>query len=195
MTPAELADALRPLVYRVRTDVTAVKGVDGRQAWTREPLTKARLLAHVEGKLWRGVCPIKEGERTTRLALLDFDSHGGEVSWERMSEVVAGVVAVLGVMWGMECVLFRSSGGRGVHLFLLWDVAQDAYSVRAFLRGVLESCGLKSGTKGVAFNEVEIFPRQDSVAVGGFGNQLILPFAGKSVPLELTETEIKESEP
>lgn len=178
-----LIKGLRPLVERVRTDVTAVKKSDGVQAWTRQELTEERLARHLNGGPARGVCPVQEGSNVTLVALLDFDSHKGEVDWARMSAVVRSVVDVLELAWGMSPVLFRSSGGRGVHLYLLWDDAQDCYSVRAWLREVLESCGLRSGTGGVVKGEVEIFPRQDSVAAGKFGNQFVLPLAGASVPL------------
>ena len=43
--------------------------------------------------------------------------------------------------------------------------------------------GFTIGTKGVADGQVEVFPKQNEIAAGGFGNQFILPLAGKSVPL------------
>jgi len=178
-----LIKGLRPLTQRVRTDVTAVKKADGAQAWTKQELTETRLAAHLNGGPARGVCPVQEGSSVTLVALLDFDSHKGEVSWDQMSATVRRVVDVLELAWGMSPVLFRSSGGRGVHLYLLWDEPQDCYSVRAWLREVLESVGLRSGTGGVIKSEVEIFPRQDSVEKGKFGNQFVLPLAGASMPL------------
>lgn len=183
-----LIAALLPLVRRVRTDVTAVKKSDGSR-WTSQPLTRERLAQHVNGGPARGVCPIKAGESVTMVALLDFDSHKGEVSWAEMSAVVARVVDVLELVHGMHPILFRSSGGMGVHLYLIWDEAQDAYSVRCFMKSVLESVGLKDGARGVRAGEVEVFPRQDRVGVDGFGNQAILPLAGKSVPLMLSSEE------
>ena len=107
-----------------------------------------------------------------------------------MSAVVARVVDVLELVHGMHPILFRSSGGMGVHLYLIWDAPQDAYSVRRFMKGVLESVGLKDGARGVRAGEVEVFPRQDRVGVDGFGNQAILPLSGKSVPLMLSEGEL-----
>ena len=181
-----LAAALQPLITRVRTDVTAVKRADGSR-WTDEPLTPERLARHLNGGPARGVCPIKAGESVTLVGLLDFDSHGGETNWATMSDVVARVVDALELAWGMSPILFRSSGGRGVHLYLLWDEPQDAYSVREFLREVLGACGLRDGAGGVAAGQVEVFPRQSSVPVGGFGNQAVLPLAGKSMPLALEE--------
>ena len=183
---AALAAALLPLVRRVRVDVTAVKKEDGSR-WTREPLTKERLIAHCNGGPARGVCPIKAGESVTMVALLDFDSHKGEVSWAEMSAVVARVVDVLELVHGMHPILFRSSGGRGVHVYLLWSEPQDAYSVREFLRGVLADAGFRVGTRGVVHGEVEAFPKQNSVGPDGFGNQFILPLAGKSALLRMEE--------
>lgn len=187
-----LARGLRPLVDRVRTDVTAVKKSDGAQAWTRQELTEDRLVRHCNGGPARGVCPVREGESVTLVALLDFDSHKGEVSWERMSAVVRSVVDVLEVAWGMAPILFRSSGGRGVHLYLLWDEPQDCFSVRAWLREVLESVGLRVGAGGLVKSEVEVFPKQDSVRVGGRGNQFVLPLAGQSAPLGWRDEELWE---
>lgn len=186
-TDDPLIDGLMPLVSRLRTDVSAVRRPGKPAAWTDQKITRERLAQHLNGGPARGVCPIREGESVTMVGLLDFDSHRGEVSWAAMSEVVARVADTLEMVYGMEPMLFRSSGGNGVHLYVMWEVAQDAYSVRQFLGRVLVSCGLKAGTKGVAFKEVEVFPRQNEVAVGKLGNMAILPLANRSVPLALSD--------
>ena len=190
MSTDPLIEALRPLTDRVRVDVTALRRTGKPAAWTREPLTDEMLARHLNGGPARGVCPIRAGESTTRVGLLDFDSHKGEVSWAQMSAVVARVVDELELVHGMSPVLFRSSGGAGVHLYLLWADDQDAYSVRAFLADVLAACGLKSGTKGVKAGEVEVFPRQDEVADDKFGNMFVLPLAAKSAPLRFDEEDV-----
>ena len=177
-----LLAALAPLVARVRTDVTARKGESGRQAWTREPLTPERLARHLNGGPARGVSQIKAGESVTMVGVLDLDSHGGEVSWGEMVRVARDVMLSLELLGGAP-VAWRSSGGRGVHLYCLWDQGQDAYSVRQWLGAALESCGLRSGAGGLGKGQVEVFPKQDSVPADGFGNQVVLPLAGESVPL------------
>ncbi len=177
-----LLAALAPLVARVRTDVTARKGESGRQAWTREPLTPERLARHLNGGPARGVSQIKAGESVTMVGVLDLDSHGGEVPWSEMVRVARDVMLSLELMGGAP-VAWRSSGGRGVHLYCLWEQAQDAYSVRQWLAAGLESCGLRSGAGGLVRGQVEVFPKQDSVPADGFGNQVVLPLAGLSVPL------------
>lgn len=181
-----LIAGLEPLLRRVRTDKTAIKTENGSR-WTDQPLTVERIARHLNGGPPRGVCHIKAGESVTLVGLLDFDSHKGEVTWAEMSAVVGKVVDVLELAWGMSPILFRSSGGKGVHLYLLWDEPQDAYSVREFLGDVLESIGLRSGTKGVKAGEVEVFPRQNEVPLNGFGNQVILPLAGASAPLMFSD--------
>jgi hypothetical protein len=102
-----------------------------------------------------------------------------------MVVVAATLIAAL-ERRGMHPIPFRSSGGKGIHLFLVWDEPQDAYSVRHFMADVLTEIGYANGTSGVGQKQIEIFPKQDAVAPGRFGNQFILPLAGSgsSVPLD-----------
>lgn len=148
-----------------------------------EPFDRRRMNEHVAGAHRYGLCPIAPGEAVTRVALLDFDSHKGETSWEEMLRVARGVADVL-KLEGYEPVMWRSSGGQGIHLYLLWDEPQDAYSVREMLRGVLAACDLENGTGGVAKGHAEIFPKADEVPPDGSGSMFVLPHAGKSERLE-----------
>jgi hypothetical protein len=47
--------------------------------------------------------------------------------------------------------------------------------VREMLKAALAPCNFKSGTKGVAHGEVEIFPKQNEVKSDGYGSMFILP--------------------
>lgn len=178
-----LVRALAPLLRRVRTDVTAVKKANGESAWTRDPLTKVMVGKHLNGGPSRGTSFIKAGQSMCLVAALDFDSHGGETPMAEML-AVAKRVADMAVLFGLHAIGFVSSGGRGVHLYFIFDEPQDAYSLRATLVDVIAACGLANGTKGVAQGQVEVFPKQDMVPIDGFGNQMILPLAGKSVPID-----------
>lgn len=178
----DLLPALEPLTSRVRTDVTATRTERG-MIWTREALTEVRLRRHLSGEQPRGCCPIKAGESTTRVALLDLDSHKGETTFEVMLDVTGRVCEALSAA-GFSPVPWTSSGGRGVHIYMVWDEAQDAYSVRMALREVLAGLGYSDGAKGVARWQIEVFPKQDAVPADGYGNQFILPLSGKSAPLE-----------
>jgi P4 family phage/plasmid primase-like protien len=188
MTPEQKAAALQPLIERVRTSATATRNAAGRQGWTDVPLTAARLLMHLDGSgPARGVCPIGEGESTVRVAVLDFDDHAKDMDWSTMSAAVQRVAAALEFAWGAQPIAWRSGGGRGVHLFILWREAQDAYSVMTWLDHVLADCKFREGVGGVRAGRVEAFPKQDHVKPGKYGNQFILPWSRSSVPLVYEE--------
>jgi len=188
-------DDLRPILDRVRTDITAIKAKGGASIWKRdEPLTSERIHAHLNGKQLRGVCPIKEGESVTRLALLDLDSHKGETPWEEM-EMVAQLLYDTLLLHSIYLDGFISSGGKGIHLVAVWNEPQDAYSVRRVIMEAIAEIGYKNGTGGVAKKEVEIFPKQDHVPMGGCGNQFILPYSPKGEPLGVPEWKLSEPVP
>jgi hypothetical protein len=155
----------------------------------KEALTFPHLVAHLGRGPAVGLAPIVPGTNVTRLALLDMDSHKGEVAWERMART-AGVVMAQMRARGLAPIPFRSSGGKGIHLICLWDEPQDARSVRVALAQCLQTCGLINGTKGVRAGEVEIFPKQESVPEDGFGSMFILPLHGESLPLEPTTLQL-----
>lgn len=183
---SSLITSLAPITSRVRTDATAIKIPSEGSRWTDERLTAERIERHITGTPGRGCCPIKAGESTTRLALLDLDSHSGETDWAGMTRAADVLMGAL-EEHGLRAIPWRSSGGRGIHLICLWDEPQDAYSVREHLRQAIASVGYHNGAGGgVAANEVEIFPKQDSVPADGYGNQFILPLHGQSTPLHPT---------
>lgn len=184
-THSDLVAALAPIVSRVVTSHCWIKR-DGPPSHIRRPLTADRLVHHVNGGPAYGAAQIAPGESTTRVACLDLDSHKGETSWYDMQAAALRVMAQLESR-GMRPIPFRSSGGAGLHIYMLWDEPQDAYSVRYLLRDALAACELRDGTKGVAAGQVEVFPKQNSVPSDGFGNMFVLPLAGASVPLDSFE--------
>lgn len=180
-TTRDKVAALMPLVERMHRGHCWLKTADGPRR-LNEPFTEFMLAEHCAGRKAYGLCPITPGTSTTRVALLDFDSHGGEVDFGEMARVAREVQGTAR-LFGLEGVPFRSSGGKGIHLIFLWQEEQDAHSVREVLRQVLEACGLKNGTAGVSAGTVEIFPKQSHVELGSFGSMFILPLAGESVLL------------
>lgn len=184
-------DALQPLVDRVRTDATArlLRDPDGskRADWDKKPLTRELLAQHLNGGPPRGVAFMRPGSDRTSVAAFDLDSHKGEVPWCKMVEAAGRICDVLEMAHGCEPVVFRSGGGRGIHIYLLWLEDQDAYSVRVFCAHVLDSVGLHAGVGALSTGAVEVFPKRDSVAPGKFGTQVFLPLYGASELLEVEE--------
>lgn len=173
-----IASIIRPVVERCHTGHCWVKTSDGPRR-LKKPFTEVELSEHCTKNNAYGLCPIAPGQSTCRIAVLDLDSHKGETPWPEMLRV-AGILAVALELEGYTPTLFRSSGGQGIHIYLLWDEPQDAFSVREMLRGVLAAVGYRAGTAGVAADEIEIFPKQDSVPLDGFGSMFVLPLAGQS---------------
>jgi hypothetical protein len=167
-----------PLVERLHRGHCWIKGADGPRR-IDEKLDDFKVAEHVAGRKAYGACPIAPGTNTTRVALLDFDSHKGETPWDEMLDTAQTVAFAL-EQEGHTPILFRSSGGNGIHLYLLWDEPQDAYSVRSMLNDTLGALGYSNGTGGVAAKQIEVFPKQDEVPADGYGSMFILPGAGKS---------------
>lgn len=182
-TTREKVAALLPLVDRMHRGHHWRKDKAGNMACIKEPLDDFKLAQHCAGREAYGLCPIVPGESTCRVALLDLDSHGGETPFDEMVRVAREVMGTAALV-GLNGVAFRSSGGRGVHVYFLFDAPQDAHSVRETLKGVLAACGLDEGAGGVAAGQCEIFPKQSGVAPDGFGNMFVLALAGKSVLLD-----------
>jgi hypothetical protein len=173
--------ALMPLVERMHRGHCWIKMPDGPRH-IDEAFTEFMLAEHVAGRKAYGLTFVAPGESTCKAACFDLDSHKGETPFEEMM-VVADELIATARLFGLEGVPFRSSGGHGVHIWFMWAEAQDAHSVRETLREILEACGLRSGTEGVRAGAVEIFPKQSSVPLDGFGSMIILPLAGESTLL------------
>lgn len=176
-------DTLKPLLSRMRRDVCWLKPAGKAPVCVKEHISEAKLKRHFNGGPAVGAAHILPGESVTMVATLDMDSHGGETSWPEM-EYEAGRICEALEARGMRPTAFRSTGGRGIHIYLIWDEPQDARSVRQFLADILATTGYAPGTRGVSNNEVEVFPKQDSIPFGGYGNMVVLPLAGQSVPLD-----------
>lgn len=184
---AALVVALRPITSRIKSRERYHWCVKPGAApnCVKKPLTEAVMLAHVSEGASAGLAPITPGESTTLIGLLDFDSHKGETLWPVMQEVATKVRVAL-IKRGCRPIAFRSSGGKGIHLYLIWDTTQDAFSVRRLLQDALAECGLTDGARGVVNQQVEVFPKQDDVPANGFGNMFVLPLARESVALDDT---------
>lgn len=162
---------MAPIFERLRRNDGAFKTKDkrGRLKPERAP-TVEEIADHFNGGDKKiGGYLMEIGASTTRLGVIDLDDHGGEIGWAAM-QVRADAVTEQLVMHGLRPARLRSSGGRGIHLWLYWESEQDAYSVRVLLKECVETAGLENKA-GVA----EVFPKQDRIPEGGCGNPVFWP--------------------
>ena len=176
---ADYRQALDAITTRARQDRCGYKKQSGQTGWADCPLTATRINEHLTGHLGCGVGFIAPGQSTTRLALFDLDSHKGLTPFADMTAIADRLCARLDSI-GLRAVVFRSSGGEGLHIWLLWNAPQDAYSVRQALQRVLTAEGLVEGTAGIAGGHVEIFPKQNALTTDQNGSMAILPLWGQS---------------
>lgn len=175
--------AIRALCFyaeHMRRDCYAVRSPSGKYTPILASVSQLVIERHLAdrpvGLYW------EIGDKT-RIAVLDCDSHHGEVSWP---EMVALGLEILGEArkLGLRAHVHRSGGGSGLHISFVWEKPQNTRYVRHLLRRLLTSLGLRDGAGGVARREVEVFPKQDRVEAGKYGNLIALPGARASVPLD-----------
>ncbi|MBI4310609.1 MAG: restriction endonuclease subunit R, partial [Chloroflexi bacterium] len=170
-------------LFRGREDVYAVRweNPDGRAGYApasrsrsdREqgvflPLTDEVLQNHLSGRVTVGVYPLLHDDTCWFLAA-DFDK-------EHWQEDVAAYLASCD-MFGAPAALERSRSGNGGHVWIFFDAPVAAAQARrlgcALLTRAIEErhlIGLDSYDR--------LFPNQDTLPKGGFGNLIAPPLQG-----------------
>lgn len=136
------------------------------------PFSLEVLDLHARGQHHVAVYPLREDR--VKWAAIDFDapkalkgsSDAFEAAW---TEAVAQADTF--EQAGLRCYLERSRSGTGVHLWMFFQDWQSAATVRRALVPLL--------LPGVTYDR--IYPLQDRVDAGEYGNALALPFSGKAV--------------
>lgn len=201
-----LVEALQPLIKSLRTVDSCLKWKGRNLSWTDEPIDDAQILKHLNGGPRVGAALIQYGSSNTFSALLDLDSHDGVTPMPVMLELAGRLMGFM-KEYGLTPIPFVSSGGKGIHIWCLWNEPQDAWSVRALMRQVLAKADLKDGARGVSEHEVEIFPKQNAAAEKRIivddkghervnrGSQVFLPLSGESVPIDPITLKLLPKEP
>lgn len=115
-----------------------------------------------------GIFPILPGDSCCFLAL-DFDDEG----WR---ENVSAVRKACGE-WDIPCAVERSRSGDGAHLWIFFEDAVPCADARRLGTALLTSVMEKGGElKLKAYDRM--FPNQDTLPKGGFGNLIALPLQG-----------------
>ena len=140
------------------------------------PLTDQVIQNHLEGKFTAGVYPLSKDDSCYFLAI-DFDKQ----SWAEDIVSFCETCQSLGIPAALE----RSRSGNGGHVWIFFSEAVPASSARNLGCYLVTRTMFRRHQLGMDSYD-RLFPNQDTVPKGGFGNLIALPF--QKVPGEKGNT-------
>jgi hypothetical protein len=133
------------------------------------PLSDAAIYAHLAGDQTIGVYPLLEDDSCYFLAI-DFD----EGDWREDVRAFAGSCADLGVPAAVEI----SRSGHGAHAWIFFANRVSARDARRLGSAIISHTCAR--TRQLALSSYDrLFPNQDTMPKGGFGNLIALPLQKK----------------
>ena len=129
------------------------------------PLDKSILARHLAGKDVIGIYPMLPDENCLFLAI-DFD----EGDWPKDITALRAVCTAHGIPIAVE----RSRSGNGAHVWFFFEEPVSAYAARKFGSAILSAA--MEQRHNLKFSSYDrLFPNQDTMPKGGFGNLIALP--------------------
>ena len=129
------------------------------------PLSDAVLYDHLAGKHTVGVYPLLE-EDTCHFLAVDFD----EAEWREDAQAFVQSCTELGVPAALEI----SRSGNGAHVWVFFAGRVPARDVRRLGTAIIShTCSRTRQLKLASYDR--LFPNQDTMPKGGFGNLIALP--------------------
>lgn len=156
---AEAAERYLQL-FRGRDDAYALQHRDGSYHPVREPLTHDVMQRHLKGEITVGRYLITPEKNTCFMAVIDVDQRSREMATKLIDACDA-------IGCDSREFLLEASGKKGFHVWFILPRPRPAWTAIKFAETVCRTAGL--------LGEVEIFPKQQRVAEGGFGNLIKLP--------------------
>jgi len=138
---------------------------------TLQPLTDTTLLYHLSGKETIGIYPILP-DNTSYFIAADFD----EANWKSDSQRF--VVECSKV--NLEAYIEISRSGNGAHVWIFFENTYPCWKSRAMILEIIrKTFNYSEFDKEISFDR--LFPNQDTITDGGFGNLIALPLQGERV--------------
>jgi len=135
----------------------------GKQSYG--PLNELAIENHLRGRFVIGVYPMNLDE-TCHFLAIDFDKEG----WEKDISVIRNICSQFEIPVGIE----RSQSGNGCHAWFFFDQKISTVLARKFGTSLLTySMGKRHEISFKSYDR--LFPNQDTMPKGGFGNLIALP--------------------
>ena len=135
-----------------------------------QPLDEKAIEGHLSGRQVIGIYAMLPGELCRFLAI-DLD----EASWR---DDVQSIREACGEM-DIPCSTEVSRSGNGAHIWFFFEEAESAAAARRFGSKILDIAMQKRA--GLSFASYDrMFPNQDTMPKGGFGNLIALPLQRKA---------------
>jgi len=129
------------------------------------PVTDHVISQHLKGKITAGVYPLLADDRCYFLAI-DFD----DADWREDARAVLQTC----IANGLPAALEISRSGEGAHLWLFFANATPARDARRLGSALISAtCARTRQLKLTSYDR--LFPNQDTMPKGGFGNLIALP--------------------
>ena len=133
------------------------------------PLTEDIIVKHLQGKITIGIYPLLPGDLCNFLAI-DFDKKTYEKDvtafWNTCDE------------FNVPIYVERSRSGNGAHVWIFFEEIISARVARKLGNILLTKTMEKTSLDLSSYDR--LFPNQDTMPKGGFGNLIALPFQGES---------------
>jgi superfamily II DNA or RNA helicase len=130
-----------------------------------EPLDEDAMLAHLRGRHVSGIYPLLEND-TCWFCAVDLDGS----SWREDAQAFRAAARDFGVAVSVE----RSRSGSGAHVWIFFSEPVPAIDARRLASGILTEATARRPSIGLASYD-RLFPSQDVMPKGGFGNLIALP--------------------
>ena len=133
------------------------------------PLTEDIILKHLRGEITIGIYPLLLGDLCNFLAI-DFDKKTYEKD----------VIAFWNICDELNIPIYveRSRSGNGAHVWIFFEESVPAKIARKMGNILLTKTMEKESLDLDSYDR--LFPNQDTMPKGGFGNLIALPFQGES---------------
>ena len=136
------------------------------------PFDEVAVAEHLAGNQVLGVYPLLPDD-TCRFLAIDFDGSG----WKKDVQAVAAACTSRGIPFAVEI----SRSGNGAHLWLFFEGPVPAALARN-LGSLLLTQSMQANAR-LGFSSYDrMFPNQDTLPQGGFGNLIALPFQKSAYP-------------